>query len=1012
MESSIRKHAPFTRPDGTELIDVEDEPDRDISAADYEREQPIKQEPKQSEPKEPEIQTAGDINDFLKDASVPYTDGSIEPEAQTGTEQEPHIVPETSTTESSITPAGLGTSILQPRKPFASGKKQSKEDTEALRVIQEAFFAQMAGLQGDHADHEDEIESEAEVENPFVLEAQFLEAREAHSKKSKSRQITQDEELAFMKLASRYSVQKKIFAEELQKQEALDRKNAGATQKDSLFSTQRDKPKVSGKRKRPAKSAEEEVKDSRSKKKKKKKTPKAPMKRKNGEVNLDRSDIVKDAETAANLPEEPTFEASNVRKDALDSLKEDAPKGSSAVKDAIRLNNAIKSFTGQQTVKPASNGQWAVKGMQTTLKNWQTINAGFMRRRETGDEKPKGGIIADQMGLGKTVTCLANIVNGRPRKEKFEDADIVLTTYGDVEKSWPTIVYPPGLPEEDRDDYFTAHYQPILGPLHQFLWLRIVLDEGHIIRNPETKTTQACFRLIGTHRWILTGTPMVNGAHDLFAQFTFVGHPTIRTMGFDSFKTTFCNEKDRMSWDALTDDLLKTMARFTHAESLFGRRLITLPALHDFVIELNFTRLEREIYDVVENRCHQRIQVIDENGGSSSTRMHILALITLLRQMTAHPLMLQSQISDILEPEDFDKIERAVEKEIALAGDGTGRFESFKSVIKHSRNKASTHPKGPLNINTLDEGEDYMEELSPDENDTGGPHGKNVNYAAYMTGLKSSKNPHVLEQRMNCSKCKRPAVLPKVAPCGHYYCTSHLDDLFHTTAEKGRDRVKCIKKLENGEKCGRTLNYSDSVNPTDVPKWSSSNNTILPSTKTLAFKAQVLAWLDAHTGDPSAKIIVFTQWLTFLRILGCICESEGWKYKTLHGKLSQKQKNENIKDFKCNPDTRILLATMKTGGVGINLTCARYILLTDPYWNDAGEQQAFGRVFRIGQTRETEVATLIIRKSIDKKLQGIKERKTKEITKVDTNYKEEKRKLIEMLVSSDSDDEDEDASAE
>ncbi|KAI5250498.1 hypothetical protein E4T43_00348 [Aureobasidium subglaciale] len=1066
MESSTRKHAVFIRPEDIEVIDVEDDPDRDTLAADYEFKDPIKQESQETELTEPGAQPAEDISDFLDGASAPYADGPVEPGVQRGAKREPSTMPETSTLKTPITTAGLGTSMLQARKTIAPQKRQTEEETEALRILQEGFFTQMAALHVDQANQDEEIEPEVEVQNPFVIEAQFIEARDAHSKKSKSGQLTQDEERAFMKLASRYSFHKKFLAKELQKQEALDKKNAELTQKDSLFVAQGDKPKASKKRKRPSKSVGHEDTDPRSKKRTK--TAKASKKRKDGEINLDRSNIVKDAETAANLPEEPTFQAGNVRKDALDALKKDAPKGSAAAKDTIRLNKAIKSFTGRQTVKPAANGQWAVSGMQTTLKSWQTINAGFMRRRETGVEKPRGGILADQMGLGKTVTCLTNIVNGRPREgaskryttlvvvppgiiaqweeeikthcvkekkrtdwgigrvevfrnsmskgydlERFDDADIVLTSYNDVEKSWPNVIYPHELAEEDRDDYFAEHYQHKLGPLHQFRWLRLVLDEGHNIRNPETKTAQACFRLIGIHRWILTGTPMFNGAHDLYAQFAFVGHPIIRTMGFDSFKSTFCNEKDLMSWDALTDDLLRSMARFTHADSLFGSRLITLPALHESIIMLNFTPLEREIYDVVENRCHQRIQIIDENGEPSSTRMHILALISLQRQMTAHPLMLQSQISDILEPEDLNKIERAVEKEMARVGDGTGQLEFVKSVIKHSTNKARTHLKDSLDMSILDEGEDFLEELSqlPNDHDNGekndrdGPHGKDVNYSAYMTGLKSSKNPHVLEQRLQCSKCKRLAVLPKVAPCGHYYCTSHLDDLFHATAAKGRDRVKCIKKLDNGKKCGRTLNYNDSVDPTDAPKWSSKNE-ILPSTKTLAFKAQILAWLDAHTGDPFAKIIVFTQWVTFLRILSCICEGEKWKYKELHGKLSQKQKNENIEDFKFNPETRILLATMKTGGVGLNLTCARYILLCDPYWNDAGEQQAFGRVFRIGQTKETEVTTLIIRKTIDKKLQRIKERKTVEITQVNKNYTTGKKKLIELLTASDSDDED------
>ncbi|KEQ60948.1 uncharacterized protein M437DRAFT_53250 [Aureobasidium melanogenum CBS 110374] len=640
--------------------------------------------------------------------------------------------------------------------------------------------------------------------------------------------------------------------------------------------------------------------------------------------------------------------------------------------------------------------------MHTSLKNYQIINSGFMRGRENGLEKPRGGIIADQMGLGKTLTCLTNIVNGRPRQgegpdnrystlivvpnalldqweeqisthcvveetrtewgigrvkvyrenmskgwrhEDFENIDIVLTTYHDVMLSWPKFEWPEGLPEDQREEYFQEEVYPKRGPLHQYRWLRIVLDEGHKIRTPTARTTEACIQLIAHFRWVLTGTTMVNGAHDLYSLFSFIRHPTVKHMDFESFKTTFCNERDLMSWDLLTDDLLKTMARFTHNQSLFGRRLVTLPKSRSRKLKLEFSPVEKAIYNVVHYRCKHRANIFSEDGESSTACMNILALITLLRQMTAHPLMLQSKISDMLEPEDFDKLE------------------------------------------------------------------KNVDYAAFLTKLKSSTNPEVMKQRIKCSYCGRPALLPKVAPCGHYYCTSHLDDLFHATTAKGLKRVKCVQEMGNGKKCGQKLNKNADVEATDTPKWS-LNKTILPSTKTIAFKAQVMAWLDEYSGDPSAKIIVFTQWVSFLRILGCICESEKWGYKTLHGKLSHKQRGANIAAFKTNPDVRILLATMKTGGQGLNLTEARYVLLVDPYWNDAGEQQSFARVLRIGQTKETEFVSLIIRKSIDKKLQDIKKRKTAEISMVNKKYTTKKQRLLEMLEDPDSEDEDEGSASE
>jgi SNF2 family DNA or RNA helicase len=51
----------------------------------------------------------------------------------------------------------------------------------------------------------------------------------------------------------------------------------------------------------------------------------------------------------------------------------------------------------------ASGGNWLVKGMKTSLKGYQVLGSAFMRRRENAAEEPLGGLMADQMGLGKTL---------------------------------------------------------------------------------------------------------------------------------------------------------------------------------------------------------------------------------------------------------------------------------------------------------------------------------------------------------------------------------------------------------------------------------------------------------------------------------------------------------------------------------------------------------------------------------------------------------------------------------
>ena len=63
-------------------------------------------------------------------------------------------------------------------------------------------------------------------------------------------------------------------------------------------------------------------------------------------------------------------------------------------------------FDGRGSVRSDQSGNWTVKGMTTSLKNYQVLGSAFMRRRENALEEPRGGLMADQMGLGKTLMMI------------------------------------------------------------------------------------------------------------------------------------------------------------------------------------------------------------------------------------------------------------------------------------------------------------------------------------------------------------------------------------------------------------------------------------------------------------------------------------------------------------------------------------------------------------------------------------------------------------------------------
>lgn len=164
----------------------------------------------------------------------------------------------------------------------------------------------------------------------------------------------------------------------------------------------------------------------------------------------------------------------------------------------------------------------------------------------------KGGILADDMGLGKTLQVISLIMEGgsgttliiapvsvmsnwaqqmerhiKPEKalkvltyhgqgrkrmtpQDWAQYDVVITTYGMLASE----AYKSG---KDLKDF------PTKEGLFSIKWARVVLDEGHTIRNDKTKAAIAATALDSNAKWILTGTPIVNNIKDLYSMLKFLG---------------------------------------------------------------------------------------------------------------------------------------------------------------------------------------------------------------------------------------------------------------------------------------------------------------------------------------------------------------------------------------------------------------------------------------------------------------------------------------------------------
>lgn len=284
-----------------------------------------------------------------------------------------------------------------------------------------------------------------------------------------------------------------------------------------------------------------------------------------------------------------------------------------------------------------------------------------------------GGILADDMGLGKTLEMISLIVadaekNGRGttlivapvsvmsnwttqveahiemnsmlkvftyhgankasnmRAEDFAKYDIVLTSYQTLAS-----IYMPGgknVKHPERKLRATG--------LYSMEWRRVILDEGHCVRNPQTKGAAAVYALMSRSRWVLTGTPIVNSLRDLYSLLKFIGI-TGGLNQLEVFNSVLVRPLTNGSESARLL-LQATMRAFTlrrRKDMAFVD--LRLPKLDEFVHRIDFTENEQKRYDALNTEAQGLLKdykhLSDGGNKTLGTYNHVLEI--LLRKLKA-----------------------------------------------------------------------------------------------------------------------------------------------------------------------------------------------------------------------------------------------------------------------------------------------------------------------------------------------------------------------------------------
>ncbi|OOG00516.1 hypothetical protein ASPCADRAFT_502814 [Aspergillus carbonarius ITEM 5010] len=670
------------------------------------------------------------------------------------------------------------------------------------------------------------------------------------------------------------------------------------------------------------------------------------------------------------------------------------------------------------------NRQGTPEALRYTLMEHQKLGLSWMKSMEEGENK--GGILADAMGLGKTIQAIALIVSrpstdperkptliiapvalvqqwkreiekmvrpgrhqlsvyvlhGDKRSRNFRDLkryNVVITTFGTLSAE---LKRKEKYEELEKSDATMARQLlkdlPCLGL--GSTWHRVIIDEAQFIKNRNAKSAIACCQLNTTYRWCMTGTPMMNNVEELHSLLKFLRirpYSNLETFNRDftrPLKTAGpgAREKTMLQLQVL---LKAVLLRRTKTSTIDGKPILQLPPKTTDIVHAVFSEEEQEFYNALEDRSQLEVNKYLERGAPGRDYSNILVLLLRLRQACCHPHLIKEFSTDIT-AEDTDLIVNAK----AFSADVVTRIKNNEDYECPICIDAVENPVifFPCGHGTCAE---CFSRISDPE--TAVRNGQEASEAK-CPNCRAKIDPKKITDYRSFAKVHFPDVSDETSSA---YPTE--DDADESDGDSGDDSddeaddedflPKAKGKGKGKEKEAKTkkslaqLKKEGSKNKKAKLKYLRRLEKIwIPSAK-LDKTMEILRDIQSREGNE--KTIIFSQFTSLLDLLEIPISREGWQYRRYDGTMKVADRTASVLDFTDNPDCRILLVSLKAGNAGLNLVAASQVIVFDPFWNPYVEEQAVDRAHRIGQIRPVQIHRIVVKDTVEDRILELQDQK-------------------------------------
>jgi DNA repair protein RAD16 len=533
------------------------------------------------------------------------------------------------------------------------------------------------------------------------------------------------------------------------------------------------------------------------------------------------------------------------------------------------------------------------------LKPFQLEGLSWMVRQEKTHYK--GGLLGDEMGMGKTIQAVSLIMSDYPAKQptlvcvppvalmqwsneireytnnklkvlvyhgtnakckkmsikELKSYDVIMVSYNSLEslhrketKGW----------SRGEDIIKEA------SPLHAIHYHRLILDEAHSIKSRNTGVAKACFALTGDYKWCLSGTPVQNRIGEFFS--------LLRFLEVRPFADYFCRscKCEKLHW-ATDDDHMCVACNHGASEhiSVFNQELLN-PITGDDV------------------------QLRED----ALTKLHLITARIMLRRMKRdHTNSMELPMKDIIiHNEFFSEVER----------------DFSTSIMSNSSRKFDTYVAQGVMLNNYANIFGLIMQMRQVAN--------HPDLLLKKNAVEGAGNVYV------CNICDEPAEDAVRSHCRHEFCRACIKDFMETCEASGTeaDCPRCHIALSIDFEQPELEQDVDSVKKTSII------NRIKMENWTSSTKIEMLVYdlYKLRSKKQTLKSIVFSQFTSMLQLIEWRLRRAGFNTVMLDGSMTPAQRQKSIDHFMTDPDVEVFLVSLKAGGVALNLTEASRVFIVDP----------------------------------------------------------------------------------